>query len=112
MRSAYSGRRGKRSRRAYKLQAQIVAGQSTALPSAGKKQPHFMVFSGPHKGRVFVRLNKKGDKIRPAVGLGVPQMPMTRTRQAIQLGVLETFQNRLVHEHDFELQKAAGRWMR
>lgn len=110
VRKAYTERKGKKTRRAYKINAQIVTGNTTTLPT-GEGRTHFMVFSGPYKGRVFARMSKKRENIRPATGLGVPQMPMTRTREAVQAGVLETVKARIEHEHAYELRKAAGKWM-
>lgn len=112
LRTAYEGRKGKRKRRKYTISAQIVASGASKLPSSGK-QPHFMVFSGKkYRGRVFARLDKRGDKIRPAVGIGVPQMPMNRTKDAVQKGVMETLKNRIEHEHAWEMRKMVGKWMR
>lgn len=110
VRKAYEGRKGKRVRRRYKLEAQIVTAGTSKLPSEGK-QPHFKVFTGKYKNRIFVRLDKKGKHIRPAVGVGVPQMPMNRTKDAVQSGVLELVKQRIEHEHHRELKQRAGKWM-
>ena len=96
--TGYTGRRGKRTRRAYKVTASIVTAGGSTLPSSGKAV-HFMVFSGPKKGRVFARLNQSGSRIRPAVGIGVPQMPTNRSEEAVQEGIIEVLKQRIEHEH-------------
>ena len=58
-----------------------------------------MVFKGPKRGRVFARLPGENNRIRPAVGIGVPQMPTTRSREAVQEGIAKTLQERIEHEH-------------
>lgn len=98
VRTAYAGRRGKRTRRAYKINAKIVTSGASTLPSSGKGV-HFMVFTGPHRGKVYARLDKKGDHIRPATGLGVPQMPTNRSRDAVQDGIMKLLKERIEHEH-------------
>jgi hypothetical protein len=96
--TGYTGRRGKRTRRAYKVMAKIVTAGASALPDKGDAV-HFMVFSGPNRGRVYARLNKSGTRIRPAVGIGVPQMPTNRSEKAVQEGILEVLKQRIEHEH-------------
>lgn len=96
--TGYTGRRGKRTRRAYKVMAKIVTAGESALPNKGDAV-HFMVFSGPKRGRVYARLNKSGTKIRPAVGIGVPQMPTNRSEKAVQDGIIKLLEQRIEHEH-------------
>lgn len=96
--------------------AKIVKTGKSALPTKGRR-PHFAVKS---KGRVFVRMagsgktwittqyNKKTGKvyrvakqpIAPAVGIGIPQMPLTRSATRIQDQVLNKMAERLEHEHN------------
>lgn len=96
--------------------AKIVKAQKSTLPTKGRR-PHFAVKS---KGRVFVRLagsgktwittqtNKRTGKvyrvakqpIAPAVGIGIPQMPLTRSATRIQDKVLLKMAERLEHEHN------------
>ena len=96
--TGYSGRKGKRTRRAYKVNASVVKSGASALPNDGQAV-HFMVFKGPKRGRVFARLPGENNRIRPAVGIGVPQMPTTRSREAVQEGIAKTLQERIEHEH-------------
>ena len=95
--------------------AKIVKTGKSMLPTKGGR-PHFAVKS---KGRVYVRLagsektyhklkrSKKTGKvyalrrqpIAPAVGIGIPQMPLTRSKDRIQDQVLIKMAERLEHEH-------------
>ena len=96
--------------------AKIVKSGKSMLPTKGSR-PHFAVKS---KGRVYVRLagagktyhivkrNRKTGKayaarkesIAPAVGIGIPQMPLTRSKTRIQDQVLDKMMERLEHEHN------------
>lgn len=102
----YAGRRGKRTRRAYKVTANVVTAGASTLPSSGDAV-HFMVFSGPKKGRVYARLNKSGSRIRPAVGIGVPQMPTNRSEEAVQDGIMDVLKQRIEHEHEALVRRYA-----
>lgn len=95
--------------------AKIVKTGKSMLPTKGGR-PHFAVKS---KGRVYVRMagsektyhklkrSKKTGKvyalrrqpIAPAVGIGIPQMPLTRSKDRIQDQVLIKMAERLEHEH-------------
>lgn len=110
VRKAYSRTRKGRARNKYTVSAKIVKSGTSTLPS-GEGRVHFMVFSGRHRGQVYVRLDKKGKHIRPAVGIGVPQMPMNRNMDAIQRGIVNVLHERIVHEHQFLLAKYCGKFM-
>lgn len=100
IRSGYAGRKGKRTRRAYKISAQVVTSGASTLPGSGGTPVHFMVFSGPNRGKVYARLDKQGHHIRAATGIGLPQMPMNRTQDAVQEGIARLLQERIEHEHE------------
>lgn len=87
-----------RTRRAYKVMASVVTSNKSALPNKGE-QIHFMVFSGAKKGRTFARLPNEGNRIRPAVGIGVPQMPTNRTKEAVERATVDMLRERIEHEH-------------
>ena len=97
--TGFSGKSGKRTRRAYKVRANIVSSGASVLPSSGEAV-HFMVFSGPNKGKVYARLSKERNRIRPAVGIGVPQMPTNRSEAKVQEGIMELLEQRIAHEHE------------
>lgn len=133
VRSAYEGRKGSRTRRAYKINAQIVKAGGSALPSAGDR-PHIMIMGrAGHVGGVYVvrkdlgtymatvhrRTKTKGIRtykakktvIVSAVGIGVPQMPMTRSADKIQLGISQLLYERMEHEHEALLRRYVGKHM-
>jgi hypothetical protein len=98
LRKSKANPQGKSIRRSYKVMAQVLAGETSELPQGGRAV-HFMVFTGSHKGRVFARLPQEGDRIRPGVGIGVPQMPANRSEQAVQDGIRDLLYERIQHEH-------------
>lgn len=124
-----SGRRrpqGRTSSRGGAVSMSDVRGVWSALPGSGDaRRRHFMVTRGPHAGYVFVatprsgsgmliqprtvrlkdgstrkyRYSRKNEQITYAVGIGVPQMPMTRAAPAIQRRAGEIMLKRLEHEY-------------
>lgn len=136
VRSNYAGRAGKRTRRSYKITAQVVKAGASELPvDKDSNRPHFMVMGRAGAvGRVFVvrrdlgkyfakehrRTKKKGVRsytvkktmITSAVGIGVPQMPMTRSANEIQAGVVEIMKARIEHEHIALLKKYVASHMK
>lgn len=112
----------------YAVQAFVVKGGVSSLPSSGENA-HFMVSSGAHEGKVYVR---KGDgstymatvkyqaadgstktyqvkkaSIRPGVGIGVPQMPVNRSESEIQQDTQEVLVKRFEHEYEVIIQGLA-----
>ena len=98
LRKSKKNPQGKSIRRSYKVMAQVLAGEASELPQGGRAV-HFMVFTGSNKGRVFARLPQEGDRVRPGVGIGVPQMPTNRSEQAVQDGIRDLLYDRIQHEH-------------
>ena len=115
----------------YSIHAKIVKAGLSLLPWS-EGEVHFMVSSGAHEGEVFVRLkngakysrlvvrkDKNGntrtyrvmaDKIRPGVGIGVPQMPMTRSADEIQRKAVKMLMDRAVHEHRVIIEGLARKY--
>ncbi len=110
----------------YAVQAAVLKSGMSGLPASGDNA-HFMVSSGAKEGNVYA---KKGDgstymatqtyrakdgsvktykvkkaSIRPAVGIGVPQMPMNRSADTIQKKAQEILIKRTLHEAERELEK-------
>ena len=90
------GRPSKKSKRAYKINAKIMKGQTSTMPAKMEHQggqPPFMV------GKVaFTR--KYANKSHPivhVVGLGVPQMPLNKSRGDVEKAIQETVEKRLQH---------------
>jgi len=98
LRKSKKNPQGKSTRRSYKVMAQVLSGETSELPQGGRAV-HFMVFTGSNKGRVYARLPQEGNRIRPGVGIGVPQMPTNRSEQAVQDGIRDLLYERIQHEH-------------
>lgn len=101
-----SGPRGRpsRSRKAYKITARVVKAGTTTLPSHMRNQggqPPFISRGGTGGGIVFTRKGKARLPIVRVVGIGVPQMPLNRSKEEIQEEILETVKARIEHEHAF-----------
>lgn len=104
-----------------------VRGVWSAMPGSGDaRRRHFMVTRGARAGYVFVatprsgsgtliqprtvrlkdgstrkyRYSRRNEQITYAVGIGVPQMPMTRAAPAIQRRAGEIMLKRLEHEYE------------
>lgn len=99
---------------------QDVRGVTSTLPAGvGSDARHFMVMSGKYAGRVFAAIPKSSggslfkmhtrgnklyryarsnEKVRPAVGIAIPQMPLNRSAPGIQMRFEEIFQSRIQHE--------------
>ena len=96
---------GHRSKRGYKLKlrAHIVKGQRSTLPekmSHQGGQPPW-INSELAKGKhAFTRLTKERLPIAKVVGLGVPQMPLNRSKAEIQQKTIEYMKQRLEHNFD------------
>ncbi len=112
----------------YAVQAAVLKSGMSSLPGSGENA-HFMVSSGSSEGKVYAH---KGDgstymaqqtyrrkdgsvktykvkkaSIRPAVGIGVPQMPMNRSADTIQAKAQDILLKRTLHEAERELEKMA-----
>jgi len=83
--------------------ARILKSKATKLPTkvgtgnkgTGTVAAHFMTPSG----KVYARMSDDRDDIRPAVGIGVPQMPTNRSQDAVQEKIMDTLRKRIEHEH-------------
>lgn len=118
---AAKGRKRKRNySRSAVVTMQDVRGVTSALPAGvGSDARHFMVMSGKYKGRVFAaipktsggslfqlhtrgkhmyRYSRNNEKVRPAVGIAIPQMPINRAAPGIQTRFEDIFQKRIMHE--------------
>ena len=134
VRSAYEGKRRKRKRREIQVAGKVVKDGESMLPSGGDR-PHIMLLGrAGHAGSVYVirkdlgtymatvhrRTKKHGvrtykakkSRILPAVGIGVPQMPMTRSAAAIQQEIATVVRQRVEHEFVVDLKKYCGKHMR
>lgn len=101
-----SGPRGRRSKKpkAYKITARIVKAGATTLPSHMRNQggqPPFIARGGTGGGIVFTRKGKSRLPIVRVVGIGVPQMPMNRSKEDVQDEIMETVKSRIEHEHAY-----------
>lgn len=92
-----AGPRGRRRKSGkYSITAHIVKGQSSTLPALMSHQggqPPF--FNG---SIVMTRKGKSRLPIVRVAGLGVPQMPMNRSKENVQEDILNTIQTRIEHE--------------
>lgn len=96
----WNAKRGKR----YKVNAKIVKGQGSTLPSTMKHQggnPPFRNLGSKLGGVTFTRVGKGRFPIARVVGLGVPQMPLNRSQDDVQEQILDTLIKRLEHEHQY-----------
>lgn len=103
-RKMWVGRRGRKQRARYNVQAKILEGAVSSLPNTGKRV-HFRVFTGRFKGWVFVRHDKKGEHISRAVGIGTPQMPMNRSSTEVANDIGDYLIKRIADNHDRMLRQ-------
>ena len=79
------------------IHASIVRGQTSTLPSVmshqGGQPPFF------NNGVVMTRKGKSRLPIVRVAGLGVPQMPMNRSRDDVQEDIMDTITARIEHEY-------------
>ena len=93
------GRPSKKSKRAAKINAKIAKGRASTMPAKMEHQggqPPFMI------GKVaFTR--KYANKSHPivhVVGLGVPQMPINKSREDVEKAIRKVVETRLVHHFE------------
>lgn len=112
-----AGRRPKPGKK-YKIRAKILKkGVSTmpdVMPGAGRSsygdQPPFLMpvksKTGPTgKHIVMTRQGKEKLPIIRVVGIGVPQMPLNRSRAAVEDDIADFAMDRLVHHYEAVLEK-------
>lgn len=98
----FNARKISRKKKTYRIQAKIMKGQNTTLPSAMKNQggnKPFMIEGGAMKGMVFTRRTKKRFPIVRVVGLNVPRMPFNKAEKGVQKEILDVLAKRIEHEH-------------
>ena len=97
-------RRGKR----YKISAKIVKGSKSTMPATMRHQggnPPFRNLGSKLGGVTFTRAGKERFPIVRVVGLGVPQMPLNRSKDDVQEEIMETLMKRLEHEHQYIIRQ-------
>lgn len=102
----------------YKIRAKILKkGVSTmpdVMPGAGRSsygdQPPFLMPVKSKEGATgkYIVMTRKGKEKLPiirVVGIGVPQMPLNRSREEVKDDIAEYAMKRLVHNYEAVLQK-------
>lgn len=95
-------------RKRYKINAKIVKGQTSTLPSEMSHQggnPPFRNLGSSLGGAAFTRTGKDRLPIARVVGLGVPQMPLNRSKEDVQEDIMETLMDRLEREHAYLISR-------
>lgn len=111
---AKGGRTAKRYKRGRPVGAQVYTASTSLLPTIQTDRPHFrtskgvyvrMVGSGYYTATVRYKTKHgmrtyraRKEKIRPGVGISVPQMPLNRSEPKVQQHVEELLEKRLIHE--------------
>jgi len=101
------GWNAKRGRR-YKITTKLIKGQRSTLPSEMSHQggnPPFRNLGSRLNGVTFTRVGKDRFPIVRVVGLGVPQMPLNRSKDDVQEEIMDTLMKRLEHEHAYIIGK-------
>lgn len=104
--------------KAYKIKAKILKkGVSTLphiMPGAGRSsygdQPPFLMPVKSKEGATgkYIVMTRKGKEKLPiirVVGIGVPQMPLNRSREEVKDDIAEFAMKRLVHNYEAVLKK-------
>lgn len=97
-------KRGKR----YKINARIVKGGASTMPKQMSHQggnPPFRNLGSKLGGATFTRVGKERFPIARVVGLGVPQMPLNRSKDDVQEEIGSYLQKRLEAEHNFIISR-------
>lgn len=95
-------------RKRYKINAKIVKGQASTLPSEMSHQggnPPFRNLGSSLGGATFTRTGEDRLPIARVVGLGVPQMPLNRSKEDVQEDIMETLMDRLEREHAYLISR-------
>lgn len=100
-----------------KITAQILKGKASLLPSTNAEvreaqqhnkftvPQHFVMTGGKHKGEIWARLPDRS--IRPATGIGVPQMPLNRGKEELQKDIGEYLRKRVLDDYE---RIVSGKW--
>lgn len=95
-------------RKRYKISAKIINGKGSTLPTEMKNQggnPPFRNLGSKLGKATFTRVGKERLPIARVVGIGVPQMPLNRSKEDVQEDIMDTLMKRLEHEHAFLISK-------
>lgn len=94
--------------RRYKINARIVKGQTSQMPDTMSHQggnPPFRNLGSSLGGATFTRTGEDRLPIARVVGLGVPQMPLNRSKDDVQEDIMDTLMKRLEHEHAYLISR-------
>ena len=95
--------------RRYKITARIIRGTTSTLPEEMKNigdEPPFRNYSAPTLNRVaFSRKGKGRLPIQKIVGIGIPQMPMNRSKDDVQDEIVTHLMGRIEHEHRYLINR-------
>lgn len=111
----------KASLRRQKITAQILKGKTSVLPSTNEEvaearrkaasggsphtvAQHFVMRGGKHAGEIWAR---DGKGIRPATGIGVPQMPLNRSEEDLKRDLSQYLEKRVVDNY---FRVMTGKW--
>ena len=101
MYGARGGARGWNIKGKYTVKASILKGGRSALPGNLPNmggQPPFRNISAPKlNGITFTRKGKGKFPIAPVEGIAIPQMPLNRSKDAIEKDVKELLEKRMEH---------------
>lgn len=93
----------------YKINASIVKGNASTMPETMTRQggnPPFRNLSASKLGgAAFTRVGKERLPIARVVGLGVPQMPLNRSKDDVQEEIVNYLQKRLEAEHNYIISR-------
>lgn len=86
-------------RKKYRVTAMIVKGKSSKLPSAMKdgEMPPFRNIPSKLGKVAFSRTGKSRFPIKSIVGIAIPQMPMTRSRDDVERDIDQYLHERIKH---------------
>lgn len=92
----------------YKINAKIVKANTSTLPSAMTHQggnPPFRNLKSKLGNTAFTRKTTARLPIVRVAGIGVPQMPLNRSRDDVEANIMSTLMKRLEHEHKVLINK-------
>lgn len=85
----------------YKINARIMKGGKSTLPgnmsNIGGQPPFRNYDAGSLNGMTFTRTGKERLPIKPVVGIGIPQMPMNKSKGAVEKDIKKLLEGRMEH---------------
>jgi hypothetical protein len=93
-------------RRKYRVKARIVKSGQSTLPAKMEDQgdmPPFRNLGSRLGGLTFTRKGKARLPIVRVSGIGIPQMPMNRSKQDVKRDIMTYMRNRMEHEIQWEI---------